>query len=265
MKSICITNTCKRPVHGHGYCLMHYKRLKNHGSTELPVRQPINRLCGFDGCTQKHDSHGYCANHARQYRKYGHPLSSEEIHLRRSESTSKAQLAFYSANPDRPIRKVSAEKRALLKGRRMNTGRTHFKKGFTPWNKDTKGLLTAWNKGKKGLMVAWNKGLVGVMPRPHNKIGDGVTSQNKLERRRFNKQIAWQILARDNYTCQICDQYSGHLHVDHIRGWADYPNLRFVLSNCRTVCRACHYYITYKKSMPVGSMWGLTSVTKKAG
>jgi hypothetical protein len=30
-----------------------------------------------------------------------------------------------------------------------NTGKTHFKKGVEPWNKDTKGIMKAWNKGKK--------------------------------------------------------------------------------------------------------------------
>lgn len=35
------------------------------------------------------------------------------------------------------------------KGICLNTGKTHFKKGFTPWNKNTKGVMKAWNKGKR--------------------------------------------------------------------------------------------------------------------
>lgn len=46
-----------------------------------------------------------------------------------------------------------------IKGICLNTGKTHFGKGFTPWNKNTKGLIKS-NSGsfKKG-QVPWNKNL----------------------------------------------------------------------------------------------------------
>lgn len=53
-----------------------------------------------------------------------------------------------------------------------------------------------------------------------------------------------QILERDNYTCQWCKQYSGKLNVDHIKPFAWYPNLRFELSNGRTLCINCHKWKT---------------------
>lgn len=116
------------------------------------------------------------------------------------------------------------------------------------------------NKGKK---VKWSRSHIAAIKksntgrRPWNKIGDGITSQNKLERAEFLRTMQPLVLARDNYTCQTCDQYNGYLHVDHIKGWADYPELRFDMDNCRTLCRACHYYVTFKRTLPITSTWGI--------
>lgn len=76
------------------------------------------------------------------------------------------------------------------------------------------------------------------------------------ERIRFQREVQPKIFKRDNYTCQICEQYNGMLHVDHIKRWVDYPELRFDMNNCRTLCMACHYYITFKRRMPNGIIWG---------
>lgn len=70
------------------------------------------------------------------------------------------------------------------------------------------------------------------------------------------------VFARDNFTCQICNRYGGHLHADHIETWAENPALRYEVENGRTVCRACHYYITFKRKVPQGSAWGLTRLEK---
>lgn len=86
----------------------------------------------------------------------------------------------------------------------------------------------------------------------------GITKEGKLERFKFYKTVQRSIFLRDNYTCQICDQYGGNLQVDHIKPWAEFPELRFVKSNCRTLCMACHYYITFKKKIPDGITWGHT-------
>lgn len=84
----------------------------------------------------------------------------------------------------------------------------------------------------------------------------GITKSSKLERTKFVQTMQALVFQRDSYTCQICSQYSGYLQVDHIKSWKDHPELRFDIENCRTLCMACHYYVTFKRKMPAGIIWG---------
>ena len=84
----------------------------------------------------------------------------------------------------------------------------------------------------------------------------GITPINQAERTRFRQYLQAKVFNRDNYTCQICEQYGGSLQVDHIKSWKEYPELRFDVNNCRTLCMACHYYITFKRKLPQGVVWG---------
>jgi 5-methylcytosine-specific restriction endonuclease McrA len=54
-----------------------------------------------------------------------------------------------------------------------------------------------------------------------------------------------KVYERDNYTCQICRARNGngttvYLNADHIKSWAKHPELRFDVSNGRTLCLPCH-------------------------
>lgn len=66
-----------------------------------------------------------------------------------------------------------------------------------------------------------------------------------MERRDFNdpRYKAWRkrVYARDKYKCQMpgCSA-SGGLNAHHIRRWADFPELRYCVSNGISLCRACH-------------------------
>jgi hypothetical protein len=74
-------------------------------------------------------------------------------------------------------------------------------------------------------------------------------TEGALRRRiRYSKKMHdWRraVFVRDNYTCQLCGARSGKgkavvLNADHIKSFAQFPELRFELSNGRTLCVTCH-------------------------
>ena len=85
----------------------------------------------------------------------------------------------------------------------------------------------------------------------------GISTEDRLERVKFKREIQKLIFERDNFTCQMCGIKGVALQVDHIQPWAEYVELRFSMDNCRTLCMNCHYFITFGKSMPnTVKTWG---------
>lgn len=74
----------------------------------------------------------------------------------------------------------------------------------------------------------------------------GITPLNR--RRRNQKESRdWRkaIFSRDDYTCQVCGSRNGngksvYLQADHIKPWSLFPELRYDMSNGRTLCIDCH-------------------------
>jgi len=66
-------------------------------------------------------------------------------------------------------------------------------------------------------------------------------SQVKSKRSRYENTV-WtkQIFERDDYTCQHCGIRGGKLQADHIQPYSTHPELRWELSNGRTLCVPCH-------------------------
>jgi HNH endonuclease len=66
------------------------------------------------------------------------------------------------------------------------------------------------------------------------------------ERFKNPEYIAWRnkVLERDGYICQECKReckkYEKGLAAHHIKEYAKYPELRFEISNGKTLCRKCH-------------------------
>ena len=48
------------------------------------------------------------------------------------------------------------------------------------------------------------------------------------------------VFERDHYICQHCGQLRGYIEADHIKPFANFPELRFDISNGRTLCHECH-------------------------
>ena len=79
---------------------------------------------------------------------------------------------------------------------------------------------------------------------------------NKLRRLRSSasfKEWRTAVFERDDYTCQDCGRRGAELHPHHIKAFADYPKLRFDVSNGITLCLLCH-----------GKIHGITYARRKA-
>lgn len=133
--------------------------------------------------------------------------------------------------------------------------------------------IPSWNKGKPAPWVNWKvlqteesreksrlskigkpspfKGKIRPELRGENNPNwkGGIRGEDYLERRRFRKMMQKDVFERDNYTCQMCGSRKD-LQVDHIQPWSEYVELRFNINNCRTLCAACHYQITFGRPMP---------------
>lgn len=127
------------------------------------------------------------------------------------------------------------------KGKQLNTGRTHFKKGSVPWNK---GLSVATNTGK----THFKKG-----EHPHNYKG-GISktkeyirfykSRYKFQRRGVigsHTMIEWETLkAQYNWSCPCCGKSEPTITLtqDHIvpvsKGGSDN------IENIQPLCPPCN-------------------------
>jgi len=68
------------------------------------------------------------------------------------------------------------------------------------------------------------------------KTSEQKKRRNSLEARKWREAV----FKRDDYICQICRVRGTYLEADHIKSWSLHPDLRFDLSNGRTLCAPCH-------------------------
>lgn len=131
-----------------------------------------------------------------------------EVSLKTREKISKAHKG----------KKASSESR-----KKMSISQTGKKASI-----ETRRKLSESRKGDKG-----------------NNWKGGISSENHRIRISLDYRL-WRttIFERDKYTCLWCgikgSETGGKLNADHIKRLADYPELRFDLSNGRTLCVSCH-------------------------
>lgn len=112
----------------------------------------------------------------------------------------------------------------------------------------------AWNKGKKGGTPGSFTSNTFTRDFLSNKMmGDknpnwkgGVSKESDIIRKSIEYKLWRQaVFERDQFTCVWCGHKSNGLrpsdiHPDHIKPFADYPELRFAIDNGRTLCIPCH-------------------------
>lgn len=116
-------------------------------------------------------------------------------------------------------------KETKIKFRKMMTGNTY-------------GLGKHWKlseETRKKMSESFRKGA------DHYRWKGGITPINIKIRRSLEYKL-WResVFKRDNFTCVWCGERGGKLQADHIKPFADYPELRFALDNGRTLCLECH-------------------------
>lgn len=117
---------------------------------------------------------------------------------------------------------IKRRKRHFCSKECSNLGSHKFRKGIRPKNLDSLLGINHWN---------WKGGVT-----PKNRLIRG-TQEYKLWRE--------AVFKRDNWTCIWCGIRSKkgtqvYLQADHIKPFAQYPELRFAIDNGRTLCLDCH-------------------------
>lgn len=73
--------------------------------------------------------------------------------------------------------------------------------------------------------------------------------------------IKWRdtVYTRDKYRCRWCNRKSKIINAHHIRRWADFPSLRFMVSNGITLCKKCHEKVKNKEDQYAQFFFSLLS------
>lgn len=90
-------------------------------------------------------------------------------------------------------------------------------------------------KARLGKPASWKKGVL-------NYFWRGGKTPEIISERMSSKYKIWRsgIFKRDNYTCVLCKQRGGKLNADHLKSFTHFPELRYKMSNGRTLCVPCH-------------------------
>jgi 5-methylcytosine-specific restriction endonuclease McrA len=179
------------------------------------------------------------------HKRYGIP------HFVRGHNSKDKNNPFYG-------KKHTEETRLKMIGKKHPIPTNGFKKGHIAWNK---GLTISEEIREKIIEAAKNRN---ISEKTRKKMADshrgdktnfwkgGIDKKEYKHYRNLNYRL-WRekVFKRDNYTCQDCGLHSGNgkamfLIPHHIKSYTYYPELRYEVSNGKTLCKDCHNKLHWK-------------------
>jgi endogenous inhibitor of DNA gyrase (YacG/DUF329 family) len=110
-------------------------------------------------------------------------------------------------------------------------------KSFYKYISDTTRRFCSKQCAKKG----WSKVTNPLKGEKHPFWKGGITPEEKRIRNSVEfKEWSAKVKEVWDYTCQICGERGGRLESNHIKKFADYPELRFETTNGIVLCERCH-------------------------
>lgn len=108
-------------------------------------------------------------------------------------------------------------------------------KGKIPWNKG----IACSEETKKKISKSMTGKYVGSNSYNWNV---NITEEERIIDRKYPEYYYWRqkVYERDKYVCQKCGELGGVLNAHHIESYSENKNLRTVVDNGITFCRACH-------------------------
>lgn len=84
--------------------------------------------------------------------------------------------------------------------------------------------------------------LKGMFAGSKNPMWKGGITNPRVVIMRSQKYKDWRmsVFKRDRFCCRECKAMGVYLQADHIKSFANFPKLRFEISNGRTLCIPCH-------------------------
>lgn len=161
-------------------------------------------------------------------------VHSEESRKKMSEALKgKKRKPYYGRPVSEETRKKMSESRkgivnsreSIEKNRIANTGKKRTPEQKAKIGKALSGQKRPWMAGANN--PRWRGGVT----------SENLILRSSLEYRQWRKSV----FERDNYLCVIGGKEHGNkLNADHVKAFASHPELRFDISNGRTLCEACH-------------------------